>query len=44
MSRLRISIVTPAFNAGPWIGDCLRSLLAQTNTDWAAVVVDDGSD
>jgi glycosyltransferase involved in cell wall biosynthesis len=42
MSRFRIGIVIPAFNAGPWIGDCLRSLFAQTYADWA-VVVDDGS-
>ena len=40
---MRIGIVTPAFNAGSWIGDTIRSVLAQSYPDWALLVVDDGS-
>jgi glycosyltransferase involved in cell wall biosynthesis len=39
----QVGIVIPAFNASPWVGDCLRSLIGQTHTSWAAVIVDDGS-
>ena len=38
-----IGIVIPARDAAAWIGTTLRSVLAQTVTDWRAVVVDDGS-
>jgi glycosyltransferase involved in cell wall biosynthesis len=41
--RVRIGIVTPARNAAPWIGDAIRSVLAQSHGDWTMVVVDDGS-
>ena len=40
---LRITVVTPAFNAAPFIGDSIRSVLAQTHRDLRLVVVDDGS-
>ena len=40
---MRIGIVTPAYNAAPWIGDAIASVIAQTHDDWAMVVVDDGS-
>ena len=40
---MRIGIVTPAFNVAPWIGDALRSVMAQSHRDWRMVVVDDGS-
>ncbi|HEX5326773.1 MAG TPA: glycosyltransferase family A protein [Acetobacteraceae bacterium] len=40
---MQIGIVIPAFNAAPWIADCLGSVLAQTHEAWTAVVVDDGS-
>jgi teichuronic acid biosynthesis glycosyltransferase TuaG len=38
-----VSVIIPAYNAELYIADCLRSLGAQTFTDWEAVVVDDGS-
>lgn len=38
-----IGIVTPAFNVAAYIGDTIRSVLAQTFRDWTMVVVDDGS-
>jgi glycosyltransferase involved in cell wall biosynthesis len=33
----------PAFNAAPWIGDAIASVLGQTHGDLVLVVVDDGS-
>jgi glycosyltransferase involved in cell wall biosynthesis len=40
---MRIGIVIPAFNVAPYIGDAIRSVLAQTWPDWTMVIVDDGS-
>jgi glycosyltransferase involved in cell wall biosynthesis len=40
---VRIGVVVPAYNAAPWIGDAVASVLAQTHRDWVLVVVDDGS-
>lgn len=39
----RFSIIIPCFNAAATIGDTLDSLLAQSLTDWEAILVDDGS-
>jgi glycosyltransferase involved in cell wall biosynthesis len=38
-----ISIITPLFNKEPYIAETMRSVLAQTLTDWEMVVVDNGS-
>jgi glycosyltransferase involved in cell wall biosynthesis len=38
-----VSVITPAWNAGAYIGDTLASVLAQTFTDWELLIVDDGS-
>lgn len=40
---MKISFVTPAYNAASTIGRCLESVIAQTDGDWEAIVVDDGS-
>ena len=40
---MRIGIVTPAFNVAPYISDAIRSVLAQTHSDWTMTIVDDGS-
>src|ERR1700722_12624504 len=40
---MRIAVITPAFNAAPFIADAIRSVLAQTHRDLRMVVVDDGS-
>ncbi|MGG5809240.1 glycosyltransferase family 2 protein [Falsiroseomonas sp. CW058] len=38
-----ISIVTPAFDVAPYVGDAVRSARAQDHPAWEMVVVDDGS-
>ena len=38
-----ISIIVPVYNVEPYIRQCLNSILAQTFTDFEAVLVDDGS-
>jgi glycosyltransferase involved in cell wall biosynthesis len=38
-----VSVLLPAWNAGPTIDACLRSIQRQTLADWECVVVDDGS-
>src|SRR4051812_32226588 len=40
---MRIGIVIPAFDVAPYIGDAIRSVLAQTHQDWSLTIVDDGS-
>lgn len=37
------SIIITAYNSEKYIGDCLESLAAQTNPDWMALIMDDGS-
>ena len=38
-----VSIIMPAYNVAPYIGDAVRSALAQTFQDFELIVVDDGS-
>lgn len=38
-----ISVVMPVLDAGPWLGESIDSILAQTHADLELVVVDDGS-
>src|SRR5258705_12066529 len=38
-----ISIIVPARNEEVCLGDCLRSLIAQTGVGFEIIVVDDGS-
>lgn len=40
---MHIGIVTPAFNVAPFLGDAIRSVLAQTHRHWTMTIVDDGS-
>ena len=40
---MKFYIVVPVFNAEPWIADCLRSILAQTEKDFGCIVYDDAS-
>lgn len=44
MSRIpKVSIVIPAYNAGPHIEAAIASVEAQTFQDWELLIVDDGS-
>jgi glycosyltransferase involved in cell wall biosynthesis len=40
---MQISVVIPCHNAGPWIGETLRSVAAQTRPPHEIIVVDDAS-
>ena len=43
MKKPLISIIVPVYNVKNFIRECLDSILAQTLTDWEAILVDDGS-
>jgi teichuronic acid biosynthesis glycosyltransferase TuaG len=38
-----VSIITPVYNAAPWLPETLNTVRAQTLTDWEQILVDDGS-
>lgn len=38
-----VSIVMPSYNTAAYIGDSIRSVLAQTYENWELLIVDDGS-
>ncbi|MCB0790352.1 MAG: glycosyltransferase family 2 protein [Flavobacteriales bacterium] len=38
-----ISVIMPAYNAGPFIGAAIRSMIAQSYGNWELLVVNDGS-
>lgn len=40
---VKVSIITPCYNAGKFIGKAIESVRAQTLTDWEHIIVDDGS-
>ncbi len=39
----QISVIIPAYNAGPYIAEAINSVINQTFTDWELIVMDDGS-
>ena len=42
MSSL-VSIIMPSYNTAPYIAESIRSVIAQTYTDWELIIVDDAS-
>lgn len=38
-----ISIIIPAYNVAPYIGECINSILDQKYSDFEIIIVDDGS-
>lgn len=38
-----ISVIVPVYNVKPYLRNCLDSILRQSNEDWEAIVIDDGS-
>lgn len=43
MSNPLVSIITPTYNQEKYIGQCIKTVLSQTFTNWEMIVVDDGS-
>lgn len=43
MSRVKISVIVPVYNAETYLRRCVDSILAQTFTDFELLLVDDGS-
>ena len=40
---MKISIITPCYNAAPYIVNTIQSVQNQTISDWEMIIVDDGS-
>ena len=43
MSLPSVSIVMPVYNAEPYVGEAIRSMLGQRHADFECIVIDDGS-
>ncbi len=43
MDRELVSVIIPAYNVDKFLGECVRSLLCQTYTNYEIIIIDDGS-
>jgi glycosyltransferase involved in cell wall biosynthesis len=43
MNEIKITVLMPAFNAGKYIAEAIRSVLEQTFTDFELLIINDGS-
>lgn len=43
MTKTKISIVIPVYNASQYISETIESVISQTYTNWELILVDDGS-
>ncbi len=43
MNTPLVSVIVPIYNAAPFLGYCLNSLVSQTYPHWQAILIDDGS-
>lgn len=41
--NVRVSVIVPFFDSLPYLDECIKSVLAQTFTDWELLLVDDAS-
>jgi glycosyltransferase involved in cell wall biosynthesis len=44
MAMPRVTVLCATYQHASFIGDCIRSVLAQTMQDWEMIIVDDGSE
>lgn len=40
---MKVSIIVPVYNIENYLPKCIESVMAQTYTDWEAILIDDGS-
>lgn len=43
VKRPLVSIISPTYNHGKFVRECIESVLAQTYSDWEQIIIDDGS-